>query len=164
MKIIIRINSKVKCCLQLYSQKNWEFRTICQLATCDDRRPRTGLDLPPYTVITHSVKRWQSVELPGAAWHGRGERAGERRWKQAKTEPLQMLTCSFHHFTKTVPGFDQITYLHQGNNLKETLFGTSLSRGMAPSAARRDKGTTPSSACCRWNVIQDGGLAVINDA
>ncbi|GFX21189.1 hypothetical protein TNCV_4367681 [Trichonephila clavipes] len=32
-----------------------EFWTICQPATCDDRRPCLGL--PPYTIITHSVKR-----------------------------------------------------------------------------------------------------------
>ncbi|GFW78755.1 hypothetical protein TNCV_4261781 [Trichonephila clavipes] len=44
-----------KCYLRLYSPKNLEFRTICQLATCDDRRLRTGLDLPPYTIITHAV-------------------------------------------------------------------------------------------------------------
>ncbi|GFU59308.1 hypothetical protein TNCV_4198301 [Trichonephila clavipes] len=36
---------------------------ICQLATRDGRCPRTGLGLPPYTIITHSVKRRQSVEL-----------------------------------------------------------------------------------------------------
>ncbi|GFV86475.1 hypothetical protein TNCV_2156681 [Trichonephila clavipes] len=29
---------------------------ICQLATCDVGFPRTGLGLPPYTIITHSVK------------------------------------------------------------------------------------------------------------
>ncbi|GFW60996.1 hypothetical protein TNCV_4872061 [Trichonephila clavipes] len=45
------------------SPKNWEFWTICQLATCDNRRPRTGLDLSPYTVITLLVKRRQLVEL-----------------------------------------------------------------------------------------------------
>ncbi|GFV78278.1 hypothetical protein TNCV_94381 [Trichonephila clavipes] len=36
---------------------------MCQLATCDDRRPRTSLGLTPYTIITHSIKRRQSVEL-----------------------------------------------------------------------------------------------------
>ncbi|GFW73168.1 hypothetical protein TNCV_483941 [Trichonephila clavipes] len=35
---------------------------ICQLATCDDRRPRTSLGLPPYTLITHSVKKRQPVK------------------------------------------------------------------------------------------------------
>ncbi|GFU77418.1 transposable element Tcb1 transposase [Trichonephila clavipes] len=29
---------------------------------CNDRRPRTGLGLPPYTIITHSVKKQQSVK------------------------------------------------------------------------------------------------------
>ncbi|GFW93442.1 HTH_Tnp_Tc3_2 domain-containing protein [Trichonephila clavipes] len=35
-----------------------------------------------------------------------------------------------------------------------------ISRGKAPSAAWREKRITPISACCRWNGIQDGGLAV----
>ncbi|GFV63533.1 uncharacterized protein TNCV_4388991 [Trichonephila clavipes] len=35
---------------------------ICHLATCDDRRPCIGLGLPPCTIITPSVKRWQSGE------------------------------------------------------------------------------------------------------
>ncbi|GFW43066.1 hypothetical protein TNCV_1474611 [Trichonephila clavipes] len=30
---------------------------ICQLAICDDRRPLIGVGLPPYAIITHSVKR-----------------------------------------------------------------------------------------------------------
>ncbi|GFV35421.1 hypothetical protein TNCV_3204531 [Trichonephila clavipes] len=54
--IIIRILSKVKCYFLLYSPNNWEFWTICQLATCDDRHPRASLGLPPYTIITHSVR------------------------------------------------------------------------------------------------------------
>ncbi|GFT30456.1 hypothetical protein TNCV_2377441 [Trichonephila clavipes] len=33
-----------------------------------------------------------------------------------------------------------------------------LSRGKAPSAAWREKGIAPSSACCRWNGIQAGGM------
>ncbi|GFY26405.1 hypothetical protein TNCV_26021 [Trichonephila clavipes] len=37
--------------------------TIGQLATCDDHRPCIGLGLPPYTLITRSVKRQQSIEL-----------------------------------------------------------------------------------------------------
>ncbi|GFU88729.1 hypothetical protein TNCV_4444061 [Trichonephila clavipes] len=45
-----------------YSPKRWEFRTICLLATCDDRLLRTGLGLPPYTIITFGVKRQQSIE------------------------------------------------------------------------------------------------------
>ncbi|GFW62579.1 hypothetical protein TNCV_85801 [Trichonephila clavipes] len=48
--------------LKLYSLKNWEFRTTCQLATCDDHRPCLDLGLPPYIIISHSVKRRQSVE------------------------------------------------------------------------------------------------------
>ncbi|GFX46900.1 hypothetical protein TNCV_4040441 [Trichonephila clavipes] len=61
-KIVIRIVSTVKCYFRLYSPKNWEFRTRCQLDTCDDRRSCTGVGLPPYTIITPSVKRLQSVE------------------------------------------------------------------------------------------------------
>ncbi|GFX95642.1 hypothetical protein TNCV_4885681 [Trichonephila clavipes] len=59
-KIIIRRISTVQCYFQLYSLKNWEFRTICQLATCDNRCPST--DLPPYNIITHLIKRRQSFE------------------------------------------------------------------------------------------------------
>ncbi|GFW75507.1 hypothetical protein TNCV_4426901 [Trichonephila clavipes] len=40
---------------------------LCQLATCEDRRPRAGLDLPPYS-IRHSVKRRQSVKLERILW------------------------------------------------------------------------------------------------
>ncbi|GFY23301.1 hypothetical protein TNCV_3939971 [Trichonephila clavipes] len=46
----------------MYSPKNQEFQTICQLATWDDRRPSIDLGLPPYTIITHSIKRRQSIE------------------------------------------------------------------------------------------------------
>ncbi|GFV55680.1 hypothetical protein TNCV_754801 [Trichonephila clavipes] len=46
-KTTIRIILKVRCCFRLYSPKSGEFRTICQLATCDNLRPRTGLGLPP---------------------------------------------------------------------------------------------------------------------
>ncbi|GFU74033.1 hypothetical protein TNCV_1641591 [Trichonephila clavipes] len=45
-KIIIRIISTVKCYSWLYSPKNWEFWSLCQLATCDNRHLRTGLGLP----------------------------------------------------------------------------------------------------------------------
>ncbi|GFW80833.1 hypothetical protein TNCV_3779131 [Trichonephila clavipes] len=41
---------------------------ICQLATPDDRRPCTGLGLPPYTIITHSVKKRRSVESVCVIW------------------------------------------------------------------------------------------------
>ncbi|GFX20668.1 hypothetical protein TNCV_4270001 [Trichonephila clavipes] len=56
-KIIIRITSKVNRYFRLYSPNNLEFWTICQLTTCDDRRPCLGLGLPPYIIITHSVKK-----------------------------------------------------------------------------------------------------------
>ncbi|GFX41941.1 tudor domain-containing protein 5 [Trichonephila clavipes] len=79
LKIIIRIISKVKYHFRLYSPENWEFRTTCQLAKCDDRRPRTGLlGLPPCTIITHLVKRLQSVEL----------REREREFKFKKIEAV----------------------------------------------------------------------------
>ncbi|GFT77076.1 hypothetical protein TNCV_1099501 [Trichonephila clavipes] len=42
--------------------KNWEFRTASQTATCDDRLPCINLRLPPYTIITHSIKRRQLIE------------------------------------------------------------------------------------------------------
>ncbi|GFW70739.1 hypothetical protein TNCV_2922941 [Trichonephila clavipes] len=54
-KIMIRITSTVQDFFQLYSPKNWGYRTICQLDTCDDRRLCTGLGLPPYSIITHVV-------------------------------------------------------------------------------------------------------------
>ncbi|GFV88734.1 hypothetical protein TNCV_3354861 [Trichonephila clavipes] len=53
--------TKVRCYFLLYSPKNWEFRTICQLDICDDHRPRA--DLLPYIIITHSINKRQSVEL-----------------------------------------------------------------------------------------------------
>ncbi|GFV45491.1 hypothetical protein TNCV_5124371 [Trichonephila clavipes] len=62
-KIMIRIISTVKCYFRLYYPKNWNFRTIYQQATCDDRLPCISLCLPPCTVMTHSVKRRQSAEL-----------------------------------------------------------------------------------------------------
>ncbi|GFT60878.1 hypothetical protein TNCV_3616041 [Trichonephila clavipes] len=60
-----REREEVKCYFRLYSSKNSEFWTICQLDTCDDRSPRTGLGLPLYTMITRSVKRRQTVKLVG---------------------------------------------------------------------------------------------------
>ncbi|GFX81520.1 hypothetical protein TNCV_4509261 [Trichonephila clavipes] len=36
---------------------------ICQLAAYDDRHLCRSLGLSPYTIIAHSVKRWQSFEL-----------------------------------------------------------------------------------------------------
>ncbi|GFW13645.1 hypothetical protein TNCV_1211111 [Trichonephila clavipes] len=60
--IMICIISTVKCSALLYPPKNWEMRTICQLATWDDHRPCISLGLPPCTIITHSVKRWRLVE------------------------------------------------------------------------------------------------------
>ncbi|GFW38109.1 hypothetical protein TNCV_835481 [Trichonephila clavipes] len=64
-KIMIQIILTIKCYFWSYSPKNWEFWSICQLATCDDRHPGIGLGLLPYTtytIITHSLKRRQSVE------------------------------------------------------------------------------------------------------
>ncbi|GFV66839.1 hypothetical protein TNCV_4304001 [Trichonephila clavipes] len=59
-KITIGIISAVKCYFLLHSPKNWENR-MYQLATCDDRRQYICLAQPPYTIITRSVERWQSV-------------------------------------------------------------------------------------------------------
>ncbi|GFT40430.1 hypothetical protein TNCV_1646341 [Trichonephila clavipes] len=76
LKIIIRIISTAKCYFWLYSPPNWEFRTICQLATGDDRRPRIAYHHTP----SYAVKRRQSIEpvcaiegfsrnsLPFAVW------------------------------------------------------------------------------------------------
>ncbi|GFS68036.1 hypothetical protein TNCV_1362591 [Trichonephila clavipes] len=61
-KIMIPITSVVKCYFWLHSSKNCELQTTCQLATCDDRHPCIGLRLSPYAIITHSFKRWQSVQ------------------------------------------------------------------------------------------------------
>ncbi|GFW11770.1 hypothetical protein TNCV_1083161 [Trichonephila clavipes] len=58
-EIMIRIISTVKGYFRLYSPKNWEFWTICQLAKCDDRRSCIGLGLSPYTIMTSSIKRRQ---------------------------------------------------------------------------------------------------------
>ncbi|GFV41728.1 transposable element Tcb2 transposase [Trichonephila clavipes] len=60
-KIMIPKISTVKYFFRLYSPKNWKHWTICQLATCDDRRPCIGLGLPPQNLITHSVK-WRQDE------------------------------------------------------------------------------------------------------
>ncbi|GFV67578.1 hypothetical protein TNCV_4622581 [Trichonephila clavipes] len=61
MELLLSV--KMKCCFQLYSPNSWGFRTISQLATCDDRRPRTGRGLSPYSIIAPSGKRRQMVEL-----------------------------------------------------------------------------------------------------
>ncbi|GFV85423.1 hypothetical protein TNCV_3772471 [Trichonephila clavipes] len=61
-KITIRIISTVKCYFRLYSLKSWEFRTMGQLTTSDDRRPCIDQGLSPYTIIIHSVKRRQSIQ------------------------------------------------------------------------------------------------------
>ncbi|GFW50663.1 hypothetical protein TNCV_2889651 [Trichonephila clavipes] len=60
-KTIIRIISTTKCYFRCFGEYNRELR-ICQLATCDDLSPRTGLCLPPYTIIIHVGKRRQTVE------------------------------------------------------------------------------------------------------
>ncbi|GFV31268.1 hypothetical protein TNCV_1640201 [Trichonephila clavipes] len=57
-KMITRIISTVKCFFRLRSPKNWTFQTLCQLATCDDCRPCFSLGLPPYAIITPSVKSY----------------------------------------------------------------------------------------------------------
>ncbi|GFV13423.1 hypothetical protein TNCV_2556051 [Trichonephila clavipes] len=54
-KIIIRII--IPGCIL---QKNCEFRTKCQLVTCDNRHLCIDLGLTPYIIITHSIKRRQS--------------------------------------------------------------------------------------------------------
>ncbi|GFY35131.1 hypothetical protein TNCV_5045061 [Trichonephila clavipes] len=51
-KIVIGI--KVKYYFWLYSPKDWKYRMIGQLASCDDSHPRTSLALPPYKIITQS--------------------------------------------------------------------------------------------------------------
>ncbi|GFS51189.1 phospholipase A(2) [Trichonephila clavipes] len=55
-----RINNKTVICVKFISEQG-RLKMIGQLATCDDHRPRTGLVLPPYTIITQSVKRRKSV-------------------------------------------------------------------------------------------------------
>ncbi|GFS60599.1 hypothetical protein TNCV_5073611 [Trichonephila clavipes] len=47
----------------MYSPQNWDLQTICELVTCADHRPCIGLNLPPYTIIIHSVKMRQSIEI-----------------------------------------------------------------------------------------------------
>ncbi|GFW58035.1 hypothetical protein TNCV_2741811 [Trichonephila clavipes] len=55
--IIIQIISIVKCFFRSHSPKTWEFQTIRQLAIRNNRRPGCiDPGLPPYTIITHSVK------------------------------------------------------------------------------------------------------------
>ncbi|GFV77939.1 hypothetical protein TNCV_931 [Trichonephila clavipes] len=43
--------------------KTGNFRRHINWLHCDDHRTCTGLGLPPYTIITHVIKRQQSVEL-----------------------------------------------------------------------------------------------------
>ncbi|GFW72997.1 hypothetical protein TNCV_831191 [Trichonephila clavipes] len=62
-------------CMVVFFEKLEEFRIICLQATCDGHRLRIGFSLPPYTIITHSVKRRQSVE-PVCA-NGLGSNPGE---------------------------------------------------------------------------------------
>ncbi|GFW72811.1 DUF4817 domain-containing protein [Trichonephila clavipes] len=64
------------------------------------------------------VRHVRSPVLPGM----HEEREEVKGVVTSKNRALQMLTCSFHHFAETVQGFGQITYLHQKNGLKETLF------------------------------------------
>ncbi|GFU07426.1 hypothetical protein TNCV_2203721 [Trichonephila clavipes] len=58
-KILIRIILTVECYFRLHSTKNHKLWTICQLATCEDLRQRTGLGLPSYTITTYSAKSRQ---------------------------------------------------------------------------------------------------------
>ncbi|GFU24119.1 hypothetical protein TNCV_2007121 [Trichonephila clavipes] len=67
-KIIVRIFSTVKCCFWLYSPKNWKFWTLWQLAAWDHHHPCIIIGLPPCTMNTHLVKRWQSVEAGLCDW------------------------------------------------------------------------------------------------
>ncbi|GFV47034.1 uncharacterized protein TNCV_2699281 [Trichonephila clavipes] len=53
----LRFNSYQPLYMQERLKKNWEYWTICQLATCDDLRPCIDLGLPPYIIITHLVKK-----------------------------------------------------------------------------------------------------------
>ncbi|GFW72998.1 hypothetical protein TNCV_831192 [Trichonephila clavipes] len=59
-------------CMVVFFEKLEEFRIICLQATCDGHRLRIGFSLPPYTIITHSVKRRQSVEPVCANGHRQG--------------------------------------------------------------------------------------------
>ncbi|GFW37715.1 DUF4817 domain-containing protein [Trichonephila clavipes] len=59
--LMIRIILALKCYLGLHSPKNWEFRMICRLARCEDRRPCVAIGLSLCNIITHSVKRQQLV-------------------------------------------------------------------------------------------------------
>ncbi|GFX00409.1 hypothetical protein TNCV_2090591 [Trichonephila clavipes] len=52
--------------------------------SCDDHRPRIGL--PPYTLITHSVKRRQSVEQFGLAIRQNDHQARRRFVEWAQNE------------------------------------------------------------------------------
>ncbi|GFU64880.1 putative DD41D transposase [Trichonephila clavipes] len=101
-KITIRIISTVKCYFQLYSPKNKEFRTICQLATCDDRRPShvalaMSLELSPYTIITHSLERRDEAHF----WlNGYVNKQNCRIWSEAN--PQVYVETPFHPEKLTV--------------------------------------------------------------
>ncbi|GFT60901.1 hypothetical protein TNCV_3616201 [Trichonephila clavipes] len=56
-----------------------------QLATCDDRRPRTDLGLPPFIIITQLVKRRQFVEqIVRVQYFVRGGSVGHRSRASSK--------------------------------------------------------------------------------
>ncbi|GFV33990.1 uncharacterized protein TNCV_2613881 [Trichonephila clavipes] len=56
------------------------------MATCDNHRPCIGLGLLPYTIITHSVKRRQSVQQFGLAIHQNDHQARRRFLEWAQNE------------------------------------------------------------------------------
>ncbi|GFU18355.1 DUF4817 domain-containing protein [Trichonephila clavipes] len=72
---------------RLYSPKNWEYWTIYQLSTCHDRDRSVGLGLPPYTIITDSVKSCQVIYSQfGLAIHQNDHQARRRFVEWAPNE------------------------------------------------------------------------------
>ncbi|GFT79239.1 hypothetical protein TNCV_2766641 [Trichonephila clavipes] len=124
-KIIIRICSTVRCYFRLYSPKNWEFRTICQLSTRDDRHPCTVLGLPPYTIITYSVKKWQLVEPvcaivePVFVWGPRASRSLETSLRERFVEWAQNEIAVVPNFHKRILFSDEAHFWLNGYVNKE---------------------------------------------
>ncbi|GFX64317.1 hypothetical protein TNCV_1500411 [Trichonephila clavipes] len=86
-KIVIRIISTAKYHFRLYSSKGSEFWTICQLATCDDRRPR--IDLPPYAIITLIIS---GMMLDAQDYRENGTRALQKalaRFRSGHLKPIK---------------------------------------------------------------------------
>ncbi|GFV70443.1 hypothetical protein TNCV_4798621 [Trichonephila clavipes] len=69
--------------------------------------------LPSIVGVVRSFCFGASRQKPVAAWHRREKRVGKKGSGNKRNKALQMLTCSFHHFTKTARGFDQITYIRE---------------------------------------------------